>query len=48
MDKREAIKIAKKYVDSLRQHYQIENAFLFGQDYRINRIKVILYTNTCF
>lgn len=30
MDKREAIKIAKKYVDSLRQHYQIENVFLFG------------------
>lgn len=30
MDKREAIKIAQKYVDSIRHRYQIENAFLFG------------------
>ncbi len=30
MDKREAIKIAQKYVESLRHRYQIENAFLFG------------------
>jgi len=30
MDKKEAIKIAKRYVDSIRKKYQIENAILFG------------------
>lgn len=30
MDKNEAIKIAKKYIDSVNQKYQVENAILFG------------------
>jgi uncharacterized protein len=30
MDKNEAIKIAKKYVESISRKYQIENAILFG------------------
>lgn len=30
MDKREAIKIAKRYINSLSKKYQIENAILFG------------------
>ena len=30
MDKNEAIKIAKKYVDSISKKYPIENAILFG------------------
>ena len=30
MDKTEAIKIATRYTDSIRNKYQIENIFLFG------------------
>jgi predicted nucleotidyltransferase len=30
MDKNEAIKIAKRYIDSISNKYQIENAILFG------------------
>lgn len=30
MDKNEAIKIAKRYIDSVSQKYQIETAILFG------------------
>jgi uncharacterized protein len=30
MDKETAIKIAKRYIDSISKKYQIENAFLFG------------------
>ena len=30
MDKNEAIKIAKRYVESVSQKYKIENAILFG------------------
>jgi len=30
MDKREAIKIAIKYTDSIRSRYHIENVILFG------------------
>ena len=30
MDKNEAIKIARRYVDSINQKYQVENAILFG------------------
>lgn len=30
MDKIEAIKIAKRYIDSISTKYQIESAFLFG------------------
>src|SRR4030042_6170563 len=30
MDKKEAIKIAKRYIESLSKKYQIENAILFG------------------
>ena len=30
MDKREAIKVAKKYIDLISQKYQIENVILFG------------------
>ena len=30
MDKKEAIKIAKRYVDSISEKYHIENAILFG------------------
>ena len=30
MDKNEAIKIAKRYIDSISRKYEIENAILFG------------------
>lgn len=30
MDKAEAIKVAKRYIDSVSKIYQIENAFIFG------------------
>jgi predicted nucleotidyltransferase len=30
MDKREAIRIAKRYIESISKKYQIENAILFG------------------
>jgi predicted nucleotidyltransferase len=30
MDKNEAIKIARRYIDSVSKKYQIENAILFG------------------
>jgi predicted nucleotidyltransferase len=30
MDQNEAIKIAKRYVDSINRKYPVENAFLFG------------------
>ncbi|MEI6435987.1 MAG: nucleotidyltransferase domain-containing protein [Bacteroidota bacterium] len=30
MDKNDAIKIARRYVDSINQKYQVENAILFG------------------
>ncbi|HES60087.1 MAG: nucleotidyltransferase domain-containing protein [Calditrichaceae bacterium] len=30
MDKNEAIKIAKKYIDSVNKRYKIENVILFG------------------
>ena len=30
MDKNEAIKIAKRYINAISQKYQIENAILFG------------------
>jgi len=30
MDKNEAIKIAKRYIDTVKDHYQIESVILFG------------------
>jgi predicted nucleotidyltransferase len=30
MDKNEALKIAKRYIDTISKKYRIENAFLFG------------------